>query len=82
MNYWLLKTEPETFSWAMQKKKGAKGTTKKSTPPRDPTPSTVAEPVVEKSKKKMGSPRKGAKSPGAVTTKGGENFTSIPPIKK
>jgi predicted RNA-binding protein with PUA-like domain len=25
MNYWLLKTEPETFSWAMQKKKGAKG---------------------------------------------------------
>src|ERR1044072_7546724 len=25
MNYWLLKTEPETFSWDMQKKKGAKG---------------------------------------------------------
>ena len=25
MNYWLLKTEPETFSWEMQKKKGAKG---------------------------------------------------------
>ena len=25
MNYWLFKTEPETFSWAMQKKKGAKG---------------------------------------------------------
>src|ERR1041385_1243577 len=25
MNYWLLKTEPETFSWTMQKKKGAKG---------------------------------------------------------
>ena len=23
--YWLFKTEPETFSWAMQKKKGAKG---------------------------------------------------------
>src|SRR6266576_2389854 len=25
MNHWLFKTEPETFSWAMQKKKGAKG---------------------------------------------------------
>jgi predicted RNA-binding protein with PUA-like domain len=25
MNYWLFKTEAETFSWAMQKKKGAKG---------------------------------------------------------
>ena len=25
MSYWLFKTEPETFSWAMQKKKGAKG---------------------------------------------------------
>lgn len=25
MNYWLFKTEPETFSWDMQKKKGAKG---------------------------------------------------------
>jgi predicted RNA-binding protein with PUA-like domain len=25
MNFWLLKTEPETFSWDMQKKKGAKG---------------------------------------------------------
>ena len=25
MKYWLLKTEPETFSWAMQKKRGAKG---------------------------------------------------------
>ena len=25
MNHWLLKTEPETFSWEMQKKKGAKG---------------------------------------------------------
>ena len=25
MKYWLLKTEPETWSWAMQKKKGAKG---------------------------------------------------------
>jgi len=25
MKYWLLKTEPETFSWEMQKKKGAKG---------------------------------------------------------
>jgi len=25
MNYWLLKTEPETFSWEMQKKRGAKG---------------------------------------------------------
>jgi len=25
VNYWLFKTEPETFSWAMQKKKGAKG---------------------------------------------------------
>ena len=25
MNTWLLKTEPETFSWEMQKKKGAKG---------------------------------------------------------
>lgn len=25
MAYWLFKTEPETFSWAMQKKKGAKG---------------------------------------------------------
>ena len=25
MAHWLLKTEPETFSWAMQKKKGAKG---------------------------------------------------------
>ena len=25
MNYWLLKTEPETFSWEMQKKKGARG---------------------------------------------------------
>ena len=25
MNYWLLKTEPETWSWEMQKKKGAKG---------------------------------------------------------
>jgi len=23
MNYWLLKTEPETFSWDMQKKKDA-----------------------------------------------------------
>jgi predicted RNA-binding protein with PUA-like domain len=25
MNHWLLKTEPETWSWEMQKKKGAKG---------------------------------------------------------
>ena len=25
MNYWLLKSEPETWSWQMQKKKGAKG---------------------------------------------------------
>ena len=25
MAYWLFKTEPETFSWNMQKKKGAKG---------------------------------------------------------
>ncbi|HJS45660.1 MAG TPA: EVE domain-containing protein [Rhizomicrobium sp.] len=25
MNAWLLKTEPETWSWEMQKKKGAKG---------------------------------------------------------
>src|SRR6202012_5686952 len=25
MKYWLFKTEPETFSWDMQKKKGAKG---------------------------------------------------------
>jgi len=25
MNHWLFKTEPETFSWAMQKQRGAKG---------------------------------------------------------
>jgi len=25
MAHWLFKTEPETFSWTMQKKKGAKG---------------------------------------------------------
>ena len=25
MNHWLLKTEAETFSWEMQKKRGAKG---------------------------------------------------------
>jgi predicted RNA-binding protein with PUA-like domain len=25
MNHWLLKTEPETWSWEMQKKNGAKG---------------------------------------------------------
>ena len=25
MAYWLFKTEPETFSWAMQKTRGAKG---------------------------------------------------------
>ena len=25
MDYWLFKTEPETFSWDMQKKRGAKG---------------------------------------------------------
>ncbi len=25
MNYWLFKTEPETFSWEMQKTRGAKG---------------------------------------------------------
>jgi predicted RNA-binding protein with PUA-like domain len=25
MNYWLFKTEPETFSWEMQKQRGAKG---------------------------------------------------------
>jgi predicted RNA-binding protein with PUA-like domain len=25
MKYWLFKTEPEAFSWEMQKKKGAKG---------------------------------------------------------
>ena len=25
MAYWLMKTEPETWSWEMQKKKGAKG---------------------------------------------------------
>jgi predicted RNA-binding protein with PUA-like domain len=25
MNYWLFKTEPETWSWEQQKKKGAKG---------------------------------------------------------
>jgi predicted RNA-binding protein with PUA-like domain len=25
MHYWLLKSEPETWSWEMQKKKGAKG---------------------------------------------------------
>ncbi|MBS0274942.1 MAG: EVE domain-containing protein [Proteobacteria bacterium] len=25
MNYWLFKTEPDTFSWQMQKKRGAKG---------------------------------------------------------
>lgn len=27
MNYWLFKTEPETWSWASQVKKGAKGET-------------------------------------------------------
>jgi predicted RNA-binding protein with PUA-like domain len=25
MNYWLFKTEPEAFSWEMQKKRGSKG---------------------------------------------------------
>ncbi len=25
MNHWLFKTEPESFSWEMQKKRGAKG---------------------------------------------------------
>jgi predicted RNA-binding protein with PUA-like domain len=25
MNHWLFKTEPDTFSWEMQKKRGAKG---------------------------------------------------------
>ena len=25
MNYWLMKTEPETFSWEDQVKRGAKG---------------------------------------------------------
>lgn len=25
MNYWLFKTEPETFSWTQQKSRGAKG---------------------------------------------------------
>ncbi|HEY1709064.1 MAG TPA: EVE domain-containing protein [Rhizomicrobium sp.] len=25
MNYWLFKTEPETFSWEMQKSRGVKG---------------------------------------------------------
>ena len=25
MNHWLFKTEPETFSWAMQKQRGARG---------------------------------------------------------
>jgi predicted RNA-binding protein with PUA-like domain len=25
VNHWLFKTEPETFSWEMQKKRGAKG---------------------------------------------------------
>jgi predicted RNA-binding protein with PUA-like domain len=25
VNHWLFKTEPDTFSWEMQKKKGAKG---------------------------------------------------------
>jgi predicted RNA-binding protein with PUA-like domain len=25
MNHWLFKTEPESFSWEMQRKKGAKG---------------------------------------------------------
>jgi predicted RNA-binding protein with PUA-like domain len=25
MNHWLFKTEPETFSWEMQKQRGAKG---------------------------------------------------------
>jgi predicted RNA-binding protein with PUA-like domain len=25
MNYWLFKTEPESFSWEMQKQRGAKG---------------------------------------------------------
>ena len=74
---------------AEKKKAGGKKPAKKPSP-KKPEPEVVAEvaetPVKKTQKKQLGSPRKaalpGSKSPGAVNTRGGENFTSIPPIKK
>ncbi len=65
-------------------KKGAEKSVE--TPKAVETAEEVVAAPVKKVKKQLGSPRKaalpGSKSPGAVNTRGGENFTSIPPIKK
>ena len=55
---------------------------------KEPAPIKEPAPVKEaaKPKKQMGSPRKaaipGSKSPGAISVKGGEHFTPIPPLPK
>jgi len=74
----------EAIRVALSEKKGKK-ITKKATPKRE-EPETDDKPEEKKPKKKMmGSPRKGipgSKSPGAVVTRGGDNFTPIPAVKK
>ena len=72
---------------AEKKKAGGKKPAKKPTPKKvEPVTEEVEAPVKKVQKKQLGSPRKaalpGSKSPGAVNTRGGENFTSIPPLKK
>jgi hypothetical protein len=74
----------EAIRVALGEKKGKK-VTRKATPKKE-TVTTENENVSEtKSKKKqMGSPRKGipgSKSPGAVVTKGSDNFTPIPSVR-
>ena len=75
----------ESVRVALSGKKGKK-VIKKTTPKKEiEEPVPVTEPVKSK-KKQLGSPRKtgipGSKSPGTVITRGGDNFTAIPPIKK
>lgn len=61
-------------------KKVGKKPVKAVTPPQTPKEE------VKNKKKQLGSPRKsgvpGSKSPGAVVTRGGDNFTPIPTLKK
>lgn len=79
----------EAIRVALSEKKGKK-VTKRATPKKEVVeePSTdneKPEKTEKKPKKKMmGSPRKGipgSKSPGAVVTRGGDNFTPIPAVK-
>lgn len=74
----------EAIRVALSEKKGKK-VTKRATPKKQPVEEPSEEkPKKETKKKMMGSPRKGipgSKSPGAVVTRGGDNFTPIPAVK-